>query len=165
MLDSSKKKNYSDAKVVTVIGQGTQVTGDIRSKGTIRIEGAVSGRISCDDTIVIHETGQVKADLIAAQIVIGGTVQGNVFAKERLEVTTKGKLVGDIASPRVSIAEGVLFEGNCVMKPASEMTLPKWAEEKETSQPQKPPQAPPRPSPAAPPASRPSTTPPRAPNP
>ncbi|MCC6488581.1 MAG: polymer-forming cytoskeletal protein [Candidatus Hydrogenedentes bacterium] len=103
--------------MVTIIGQGTTVIGELKSKGTIRIEGVVSGRIHSDDTIVVQDSGRVKADLYAGQITISGEVEGNVFAQDRLEITTNGKLVGDIVAPRVSIAEGVLFEGKCTMKP------------------------------------------------
>ena len=117
MLDASKKRTYGDTKVVTIIGQGTTVIGELKSKGTIRIEGVVSGRIHSDDTIVVQDSGRVKADLYAGQITISGEVEGNVFAQDRLEITTNGKLVGDIVAPRVSIAEGVLFEGKCTMKP------------------------------------------------
>ena len=122
MLD--KKKSYNENKVVTIIGPGTIVKGEVISKGTIRIEGTVSGRIQCDDTIVIHDTGKVQADLIGGQVIIGGQVEGNIFAHDRLEVTSKGKIVGDITSPRVSIAEGVIFEGRCTMKPPGEAKPP-----------------------------------------
>jgi cytoskeletal protein CcmA (bactofilin family) len=117
MLDATKKRSFGDTKVVTIIGQGTTVIGELKSKGTIRIEGVVSGRVHSDDTIVVQESGRVKADLYAGQITISGEVEGNIFAQDRLEIATNGKLVGDIVSPRVSIAEGVLFEGKCTMKP------------------------------------------------
>lgn len=117
MLDAAKKKVYGETKVVTVIGQGTTIVGEIKSKGTIRIEGMVSGRIHSEDSIVVQETGRVKADLYAGQVTIAGEVEGNVFAQDRLEIATNGKLLGDIVAPRVSIAEGVLFEGKCTMKP------------------------------------------------
>lgn len=124
MLDAGKKKTYSETKVVTIIGPGTTVTGEIRSKGTVRIEGVLNGRILCEDTIVVQESGQVKADMVAGQIVINGEVRGNVFAHDRLEVTSSAKLIGDITAPRVSIAEGVLFEGKCTMKAPGQVTLP-----------------------------------------
>ena len=116
MLDSSKRKTYSETKVVTIIGPGTIVTGDIKCKGTIRIEGEVHGRVMSDDTIVVLESGRLKADLVAGQVIVGGHVEGNIFAHDRLEVTSKGRVLGDIVAPRVSIAEGVLFEGKCTMK-------------------------------------------------
>lgn len=124
MLDSSKKKTYSETKIVTIVGPGTAVSGEIRSKGTIRIEGTVSGKIQSDDSIVVQETGRVKADIIAGQVIISGEVEGNVLAHERLEVMAKGRLIGDITAPRVSIAEGVIFEGMCTMKPPGEAKAP-----------------------------------------
>ena len=123
MLDQ-RKKGFSETKVVTIIGPGTEITGEIKCKGTIRIEGNVSGRVLSDDTIVIHETGHVKADLLAGQVIVGGTVEGNVLAQDRIEVTTKARLIGDITAPRVSIADGVLFEGRCTMKAPGQVTVP-----------------------------------------
>ena len=117
MLDAAKKRVYGETKVVTIIGQGTTVIGELKSKGTIRIEGVVSGRIHSEDAIIVQETGRVKADLYAGQVTIAGEVEGNIFAQDRLEIATNGKLIGDIVAPRVSIAEGVLFEGKCTMKP------------------------------------------------
>ena len=121
MLDSRKSKNYNENKVVSIIGQGTTIKGDISSKGTIRIEGTVSGQVQSGDTIVIQEGGKLKADLVAGQIIISGEVHGNVLAHERLEICAGGKVIGDIMAPRVSIAEGVLFEGKCTMKAPGEV--------------------------------------------
>lgn len=124
MLDSGKKRPLNDSKALTIVGQGASVNGEIRSKGTVRIEGYLQGRVNCEDTIVVQETGKVKAELIGAQVIISGEVEGNVTAHERLEITTNGKLVGDITAPKVSIAEGVLFEGKCTMKPAGQVKPP-----------------------------------------
>ena len=108
---------------MSIIGPGTTVSGEINSKGTIRIEGSVSGRVQSEDSIVVQESGQIKADLIAGQVIISGEVHGNVFAHERLEITTTGRVVGDITAPRISIAEGVLFEGKCTMKPPEQLKM------------------------------------------
>ncbi len=121
MLESRKSKTYNENKVVSIIGQGTTIKGDISSKGTIRIEGTVSGQVQSGDTIVIQEGGKLKADLVAGQIIISGEVHGNVLAHERLEICAGGKVIGDIMAPRVSIAEGVLFEGKCTMKAPGDM--------------------------------------------
>lgn len=129
MLDSRKGKGYNENKVVSIIGQGTKIKGEITSQGTIRIEGAVEGQVNSGDTIVVQETGQVKADLIGGQVVISGEVHGNVFAHERLEITAQGKVVGDITSPRISIAEGVLFEGKCTMKAPGQMKAPQKSDQ------------------------------------
>lgn len=125
MLDSGKKRGYSETKVATIIGQGTAISGEIDSKGTVRVEGVVSGRLHSDDTIDIQESGRVKGDLAAGQVIISGQVEGNVFAHDKLVITARGKLIGDITAPVISIAEGVLFEGQCTMKPPGQLKAPK----------------------------------------
>ncbi len=123
MLD--KRKALDEHNIATIIGPGSKLKGELHSKGTVRIEGEVEGRIECEDTIVIHESGHVKADLIAAQIIISGTVEGNSFAHERLEITNQAKVLGNITAPRISIAEGVIFEGQCTMKAPGQVVAPK----------------------------------------
>jgi len=112
-----EKKRLDEHNVSTIIGPGTRIQGDVTSKGTVRIEGEVEGSVNCEDSIVVHESGVVKAELTGGQVIISGTVEGDVFAHERLEITNQGKVVGNITSPRISIAEGVIFEGQCTMKP------------------------------------------------
>jgi cytoskeletal protein CcmA (bactofilin family) len=124
MLDK-KNRNLDENKVVTIIGPGTTIKGELESKGTIRIEGTVTGRVECEDTIVVHESGFVKADLIGGQVIISGTVEGNTFAHDRIEATSQAKIVGNITAPRISIAEGVMFEGQCAMKPQGQLNVPK----------------------------------------
>lgn len=111
-----KRRPLDEHNVSTIIGPGTKIKGDIISKGTVRIEGEVEGRIECEDTVVIHESGNVKADIAGGQVIISGTVQGNTTAHDRLEITNQAKVIGNITAPRISIAEGVIFEGQCTMK-------------------------------------------------
>ena len=131
MLNGNRrKKQPRNAQGLTIIGQGTAVKGEIYSKGTVRIEGQVTGSIHCEGVILVQESGRVKAGLVANHIVISGKVKGNVLAHERLEVMPNATVIGDITSPRISIAEGVVFEGQCIMKtegaapPVSELPAP-----------------------------------------
>jgi cytoskeletal protein CcmA (bactofilin family) len=117
MLDSLKNKNtYNENKVVTMIGPGTLLTGELKCKGTIRIEGNIDGKVLSEDSVVVLESGKVKGDLAGGQVIVSGEVHGNIQAIDRIEITSKGKVVGDICAPRISIHEGVLFEGQCAMK-------------------------------------------------
>lgn len=117
MLESRKAKAYNENKVVTIIGAGTRLNGELTCKGTVRIEGTVVGKVMSEDSIVLLESARVKGDLSAGQVIISGEVQGNIRALDRLEINVRGKVVGDIAAPRIAIHEGVLFEGLCTMKP------------------------------------------------
>ncbi len=120
-----KRREFDENAVATIVGPGTVINGEILSQGTVHIEGTMQGRVECEDTIVVQQSGQVQADLIAGQIIISGSVEGNIFAHERLEITNQGKVVGNITAPRISIADGVTFEGQCTMKPAGQAQAPK----------------------------------------
>ena len=117
MLDSRKNKTaYNENKVVTMIGPGTLLTGELKCKGTIRVEGGIDGKVFSEDSIVVLESGKIKGDLLGGQVIVSGEVHGNIQAMDRIEITSKAKVVGDICAPRISIHEGVLFEGQCAMK-------------------------------------------------
>ena len=61
--------------------------------------------------------GKVIADIIAENAFIGGQVNGNITTKNRLEITSAGRVKGDIETVSLAIAEGVVFEGRCLMVP------------------------------------------------
>jgi cytoskeletal protein CcmA (bactofilin family) len=117
MADPRKNRSYNENKVVTILGPGTLLRGDLQCKGTIRVEGTVCGEVTSGDSVVLLESGRIQGNVTAGQVIVGGEIVGNVSAVERIEITAKGKVVGDMTAPRVSIHEGVLFEGRCTMKP------------------------------------------------
>jgi cytoskeletal protein CcmA (bactofilin family) len=73
--------------------------------------------IQVPDTLVIGKDGRVKAEIKVKSAVVGGTVIGNIDAKEKIELQAGSRLEGDIKTIRLVIDEGVFFEGNCKMSP------------------------------------------------
>jgi cytoskeletal protein CcmA (bactofilin family) len=110
----------------TIIGEGTIFEGIIKSNASIRVEGQVKGDILCEGDVTIGEKGQVHSSIIARNIVIAGTVTGNIEARSKLSITSKGKLYGNIKSTTLHIEEGSIFEGNSTME-----NLSKTAESKQ----------------------------------
>jgi cytoskeletal protein CcmA (bactofilin family) len=108
------KIKEADARMETVLGPETHFQGTIRSKGSIRVDGRVEGGVSAEG-VVVGETGQVQGDITAKNIVIGGKVTGNIIAAGAMELQAKSQVFGDIRTSQLSIAEGAVFEGNCVM--------------------------------------------------
>lgn len=107
--------NDKIGSVDTILGAGSDFKGQINAKGTIRIDGKVEGNVSCEEGIIIGEKGTVKGNVSAKTVLISGKVTGNVNAAKRLEIMPAGQLQGDIRTPRLAIAEGVIFKGNCDM--------------------------------------------------
>ncbi len=82
------------------------------------IEG--QGEIASPDTLIIGERGVVNATVRAGTLVVNGELVGNVHASERIELTGKARVFGDLESPVVVLDEGVMFEGHCRMpRPAA----------------------------------------------
>jgi len=109
------KKSPDMSRLDTLVGNGTIFEGNLTSKESICVEGIVRGKIICEGTVVVGEKGRVDADIFADTVLIGGEVNGNIVAKAKLEITTNGKLRGDIKTGSLIISEGVIFEGRCQM--------------------------------------------------
>jgi cytoskeletal protein CcmA (bactofilin family) len=116
--EAERIEQYSSAEPLsrnTVIGNGTMIEGVISSKENVCVEGVFKGKILSEGCVIIGETGKVEADIKADTIFMSGEVHGNMVAKTKLEITSHGKLRGNIKTGSLIIAEGVLFEGNCQM--------------------------------------------------
>ncbi len=101
--------------IFTVLGNETVFKGTLRFSRPLKIEGKYEGRIESDGFLYIEEGAEVRADIQVGSIVIGGIVYGDIIAKEKLEMLSTGRVVGDIKTARLKIADGVSFEGKCDM--------------------------------------------------
>lgn len=102
-------------KPTTVIGLGITAEGDITGDGDMVIEGKVKGKITTTGRVRVGREAEVHADINASDIHIAGQVRGNVNAKEKVDLSETGKLLGNIKSKTVSISSGALFNGSCSM--------------------------------------------------
>lgn len=112
------------------IGEGTTFKGSLSFQGTVRVDGRLEGEIVTKDTLVIGRTAEIQADIDAGTLVVGGTIRGNVTAQKKLELQSGARLHGNISTPSLVIAEGVIFEGSCTMEKKQEG--PAVAKPKET---------------------------------
>ena len=113
--------NRNTEKLESFIGTNSSFKGNVDSKGTLRVDGVVEGNISAD-WVVIGEKAHIIGDIMARGIVIGGKIDGNVKAKEIVEVKNKGHITGEIMSKKLVVAEGGIFEGRSTM-PREELKL------------------------------------------
>ncbi len=82
----------------------------------LKINGRFSGRLETRGTLTIGNTAQVDANISGDNIVIAGRVKGNVIAKKMLVLMPTAVLTGDIATPKLNIVEGAVFQGRCQMQ-------------------------------------------------
>ncbi|MCX7716427.1 MAG: polymer-forming cytoskeletal protein [Endomicrobia bacterium] len=110
------KKNLSEIKEIeTVIGENTVFQGTIKTKGSIRIDGRLEGNIIEASQVIVGTKGYIQGDITARSVIVGGKVNGNITAVESIELQPGAQLLGDIHTSTLSIGEGAVFEGHCVM--------------------------------------------------
>ena len=126
------KKDKTSGNLDTLIGSKTIFEGVLMSNESLCIEGTVKGKVECRGSVVVGQGGKVKADIIAESAFIGGQVNGNITTQKRLEITSAGRVQGDIETPCLVIAEGVVFEGSCRMVTEKSAALSCPADSKST---------------------------------
>ena len=126
---------------MAVIGKSVMIKGQIFSREDLTIDGEVEGSVELQENrLTVGPHGRVMAGVKAREIVVLGTIQGNVETSDKIEIRKDAKLVGDIKTARIVIEDGAYFKGGIdIIKPE----VPKVA----PAAPAKPP-VPPSPSPA-----------------
>ena len=109
-------------EIETVLGPNTNVQGDVRSSGGVRIDGDFGGTLDIAGNLVIGENAKVVADIKANNVQVQGTVQGDITAK-RLEILDTGKLWGDIAVDSFVLDDGGFYHGQSKMQSDTEPPL------------------------------------------
>ncbi|MGH7775080.1 MAG: bactofilin family protein [Candidatus Binatia bacterium] len=95
--------------------KGSRVTGQLTFHGPATINGTVEGEVLCHGVLTIGEEAEVRAKISAEVVVIRGKVEGDVTAKQKVELEAPARLLGNIAAPRLIVAEGVVLDGDCSM--------------------------------------------------
>jgi cytoskeletal protein CcmA (bactofilin family) len=103
-------------KIETVIGGTTSLHGNVKTDGTIRIDGLIEGDVESASNIIVGKTGKVLGSLRAQKVLVAGAVRGNIAAEGGLEIVSSGKVWGDITITSLLIEEGGLFRGQSVMR-------------------------------------------------
>lgn len=101
---------------VNLLGSGTEITGDIRSQGDIRIDGSLTGTINCTGKVVIGSTGRVEGELICQNADISGEVKARIKVSELLSLKASALVSGDILTNKLAIEPGAVFTGACKME-------------------------------------------------
>jgi len=116
---------------VAVIGKSVIIKGQILSREDLTIDGEVEGTVEAQEhRLTIGTNGRVHASVKAREVVVLGSIQGNVEAADKIDIRKDAKLVGDIKTARIVIEDGAFFKGSIdilrpeVTKPAAQPVKP-----------------------------------------
>src|SRR3954467_14271430 len=115
MVQAAAKQTVA-GEITTLLGRGATFEGKLTFDGTVRIDGRFKGEVFSDDVLVIGEGALVEAEIDIGEIIIQGTVIGNIKAKRSIEIHAPGRVKGDIHPPSLQIDKGVMFEGRSFME-------------------------------------------------
>jgi cytoskeletal protein CcmA (bactofilin family) len=117
-------KSQAQGEITTLLGRGAAFEGKLTFEGTVRVDGRFKGEVFSDDVLVIGEGAVVEAEIDIGEIIIQGTVIGNVKAKRSIEIHAPGRVKGDLHTPSLQIDKGVIFEGRSFMEGMSTQQRP-----------------------------------------
>jgi cytoskeletal protein CcmA (bactofilin family) len=95
------------------LGASLHVKGEISGNEDLHIDGSVEGLIQLEDRkLTVGASAKLTADVVAREVVVYGSVKGNLRARDRIEIKKDGSVVGDLTTARIMIEDGAYFKGS-----------------------------------------------------
>jgi cytoskeletal protein CcmA (bactofilin family) len=99
-----------------LLGRGSEFEGKLTFEGTVRIDGKFTGTIVTNDVLVIGEGAKVSAEITCGTVIVHGEINGNVRAKNAIELHHPARMRGNLEAPSLMVEKGVIFEGQAKME-------------------------------------------------
>ena len=113
-----RRKKIKAAHYDSLIGKQTELSGDVRFSGGLLIQGAVKGNVTADEdsrsVLNLTETGTIEGEVRVPNIVLNGSVVGDVHARERIELASNARVTGNVYYALIEMAMGAEVNGNLV---------------------------------------------------
>jgi cytoskeletal protein CcmA (bactofilin family) len=113
LADYGKSKDA--AALTAFIDQGSEFSGKLSFKDTVRIDGRFEGEIKSDNTLIVGETGRVVAQVKSGDVIVSGEVKGDIIASGRITLHKTARVAGNLTAARLCIEEGAEFNGQVIM--------------------------------------------------
>ena len=116
MARSNRKTDTGEApRIRTRLGADTVLKGTLRFRESVEISGKLEGKIIAEGYLFVRDGAEIRADIRAQDIIVAGTVHGNIEALHRLEILETGRIYGNVRTAQFRVADRVIFEGKCEM--------------------------------------------------
>ncbi len=109
------KKGKAEDEIVSQLGAGTELTGELSFTHGLRVDGVIKGKVRSEAILEVGPAGKVDAEIQVRKVLVRGEFRGAIHASDRVEILKDGKVFGDIYSPCLIIEAGAIFEGRCNM--------------------------------------------------
>ena len=116
MLGHGKKDRSAGARIDTIIGQQTQISGDLHFSGGLHIDGQVKGNVIANEetasVLTVSEHGRIEGDVRVPTVFLNGSITGDVRCEERIELASKARVNGDVYYNLIEMVMGAEVNGS-----------------------------------------------------
>lgn len=128
-----RKKGFSAARIDTLVGQGTEVNGDLVFSGGLHVDGTIKGNVIAEEgstaLLILSEFGRIEGEVTVPNMVLNGEIVGDVYGSTRVELAPKSRVKGSVYYNLIEMAIGAEVNGGLVHQPQGSQ-LPKRLEDK-----------------------------------
>lgn len=128
-----RKKGFNAARIDTLVGQGTEINGDLVFSGGLHVDGKVNGNVMAEEgstaLLILSEFGRIEGEVKVPNMVLNGEIVGDVYGSTRVELAPKSRVKGSVYYNLIEMAIGAEVNGGLVHQPAGS-ELPKRLEDK-----------------------------------
>jgi cytoskeletal protein CcmA (bactofilin family) len=110
-----KFKREDPDEIVSIFGEGVEVSGEVSFANGLRVDGVLKGKLRSEGLLVVGPRGKIDAEVFIRRASISGEFRGSIHATDRVEIHNEGRVFGDLFTPCLIIEAGALFEGKCNM--------------------------------------------------
>jgi cytoskeletal protein CcmA (bactofilin family) len=107
-----------------VLNTEVEIKGNLKFSGELTFAGKLDGEIQSEGALHLGEEAVVRGNIQLHSVVLRGKINGNVSAKEKIEIKSRGELFGDIRAAKLVIEEGATFVGKCDVNPNKAFPAP-----------------------------------------
>jgi cytoskeletal protein CcmA (bactofilin family) len=100
-----------------VLNSEVEIKGNLKFSGELTFDGKVEGEIQSDGTLHLGDSAVINGNISAQTVVVRGKINGNIVAKDKIEIKAKTELFGDIRASKLAVEEGVTFVGKTEVNP------------------------------------------------
>jgi len=99
----------------SLISNNTKVVGEIKGDKELIISGEFEGEINLTSFLLLKSDGKIKGKVEADNIVVEGHIEGDVVARQKIEIRAPGVFNGNVVCKQIAIEEGAFFQGEVCM--------------------------------------------------
>lgn len=99
----------------TQIARGAEIKGEIRTSGSVVVDGRIEGQVIASGDVQIGASGKVEAEVEGQNVTVAGMVKGRIYADGKVMLISGSHVEGDIHAQSLKIDDSVFFQGGCVM--------------------------------------------------